>query len=537
MNKSALRSGLTLAVSAILLSGCTLWDLKGRTANQQVDHGRDEAIREFSQKVPTPLVNEIDHPYVEFKAVPMRKAPGPLNLRAAASAFGPLMSEVGRANGYSVVFSDAVDTNRHVSVELNGSEIVDGLRTLAYLAGYVAVIDNDSRTITVTDVATFTYKLPANLMQQLTASYTVGGNPVSSSSGSGQGGNSGGLSGSSGSTGSSGSSGSSGTNGGSNGQSGGGSSGVHASFVVAGATQTSGSSVRTLISDLAGKNAAVTVSDLGVITVRANAQSQRRVHTFLKSFAHDAMGQVEIEASIVEVTLDDEFSTGINRNRVLNKSMLGSTGQLNIQTGAVLPNPSLSATFTNSSITSVVTALRQVTDAKVVSNPRIIAINNTPATFFDGTQLPYLGNVVATPSSSGISTTTQLSGSASFAIDGVSFSVQPSIIDDRRVQITIVPVLSNVLKFDTFTLGAGGGTLTAPEQATKQSFMKVMAETGKTLILGGIRYSTDSKIESPALVPLSGTYNRAKIAKEIVILMRATVLPADAYDPLVGESP
>jgi len=113
--------------------------------------------------------------------------------------------------------------------------------------------------------------------------------------------------------------------------------------------------------------------------------------------------------------------------------------------------------------------------------------------------------------------------------------VQPSIIDDRHVQITLVPVLSNVLSFQTFQLGSGG-TLTAPQQATKQSFMKVMAESGKTLILGGIRYSTDSKTDTPAPLLLGNT-TRSKTAQEIVILMRATVLPAADFDPLVGESP
>jgi MSHA biogenesis protein MshL len=257
----------------------------------------------------------------------------------------------------------------------------------------------------------------------------------------------------------------------------------------------------------------------------------------LKTFVHDAMSQVDIEASIVDVALNDQFSLGVDWSKILSaKGLLGAGGAVALAggTGGVAA-PALTATFTNSSVSAVVTALRQLTDAKVISNPHIIAINNTPATFFDGTELPYLGSVVATPSSTGINTTTQLSGSASFATNGVAFSVQPSIVDDKHVQITLVPVLSTVLSFQTFQLGSGG-TLTAPQQATKQSFMKVMAESGKTLILGGIRYSTDSKTDSPAPLIL-GNLARSRSAQEIVILMRATVLPAADYDPLVGESP
>jgi MSHA biogenesis protein MshL len=196
----------------------------------------------------------------------------------------------------------------------------------------------------------------------------------------------------------------------------------------------------------------------------------------------------------------------------------------------------LTAAFTTKSIGAVISALRQVTDAKIVSNPHILAINNTPATFFDGTELPYLGSIVATPTASGTTTsTTQLSGSASYATDGVSFSVQPSIIDANRVQITLVPVVSSVLSFETLNLGNGQGTLTAPRSANKQSYMRVMAESGRTLILGGIRYSTDQKSQTPAPLIL-GTNTRTKSAKEIVILMRATVLMAQDFDPLIGES-
>jgi hypothetical protein len=103
------------------------------------------------------------------------------------------------------------------------------------------------------------------------------------------------------------------------------------------------------------------------------------------------------------------------------------------------------------------------------------------------------------------------------------------------VQITLIPVLSSVLSFQTFQLGSGG-SLTAPQQATKQSFMKVMAESGKTLILGGIRIQTDNKADTPAPMILGNT-NRTKSTEEIVILMRATVLPAADFDPLVGEAP
>lgn len=61
--------------------------------------------------------------------------------------------------------------------------------------------------------------------------------------------------------------------------------------------------------------------------------------------------------------------------------------------------------------------------------------------------------------------------------------------------------------------------------------MRVLAESGKTLILGGIRYNKESK---DTTVP-SGV-SRSSNAKEVVILLRANVIEAPAFDPVVSES-
>jgi hypothetical protein len=90
---------------------------------------------------------------------------------------------------------------------------------------------------------------------------------------------------------------------------------------------------------------------------------------------------------------------------------------------------------------------------------------------------------------------------------------------------------------DTFTLGNDGGTLTAPEQVNKQSFMKVIAESGKTLVLAGIRYTSDQKSNSPSLLPILpvGASRNAE-GREVVILLRSNIIPAPTFDPIVAES-
>lgn len=508
-----LKLSVLAVTSALVLGGCVTSDFSRNTAHEKVQGSTSTAVKNFkTQESRAGAVTEHDQQFVSFKAVKMARPEGTVSMKAAGAPVGPSISDVARQAGYSIVFADGVDAARKVTAEFNKAQPEDVIRNLSFLAGYAAIFDRENKTITIAQTATYTYKLPPAVFQQLASQYTIGGNPVTQGGGSGGGGASGG---------------------------GGGGGGMQASFTITGREGTNASGVEKMIRDIAGKNAEVTVSEMGLITVRSNAQSLKRTTEFFKNFSKDALTQVEIEASIIEVTLSDDFQFGLDWKKVLGAKLFGSDTNvaLNFSPTNII-NSTMQATFTTANITTVITSLRKLTDAKIISQPRILAMNNTPSNFFDGTQLPYLGTLTSTTTGAGGvgGGGTQLSGTTSQAVDGISFSVQPSVIDDRHVQITLLPVLSTVQGFETFDLGASG-KLTSPKQSTKQSFMKVMAESGKTLILGGIRYSVDSKNTSAGPVPLliQGRDTNA-VAKEVVILLRATVIAAPEYNPIVSES-
>lgn len=496
--------------STLLLGACASSDFAKGTANQKVQTRTTEAVKSFKEGgARVGDVNELTEKFVSFKPVKLARAEGTVSLKAAGAPVGPSIADIARQAGYSLVFTEPVDATRKVTAEFNKAQPEDVIRNLAFLAGYVAIFDRENKTITIAQTATYTYKLPPAMFQQLSSQYTIGGNPVTQGGGGGGGAGGGGGNASAG--------------------------GMQASFTITGRESTNSKGVEKMISDIAGKNAEVTVADIGIITVRSNAQSLKRVTEFFKNFSKDALTQVEIEASIIEVTLSDDFQFGVDWKRVLGAKLFGSDTNVGLNFSPTnLLSPTMQATFTTANITTVISSLRKLTDAKIISQPRILAVNNTPSTFFDGTQLPYLGSLTAT--TTGTTGGTQLSGTTSQAVDGISFSVQPSVIDDKHVQITLLPVLSTVNGFETFDLGESG-KLTSPKQSTKQVFMKVMAESGKTLILGGIRYTVDTKNTSAGPVPLliQGRESNG-VAKEVVILLRATVLPAPEYNPIISES-
>jgi MSHA biogenesis protein MshL len=322
-------------------------------------------------------------------------------------------------------------------------------------------------------------------------------------------------------------------------------SGLQAQFTVTGRFQTDAAGLAQFLRELAGANAEVQVMhELGFITVRSNGAALARVSQFLNRFSAVAMRRVDIEASIVEVTLTDEFRYGIDWTRVLSGSTSGSVSLLG--TSAITTptfSPAVSASVTRGSISVVLRALQQFTNVRVISQPRVLAMNNTPSVIFDGQQLPYVPTVASTIVAGAGGGTTTTSAAAAFAVDGVTLSLQPDILSDNEVQLTIVPVLNRVQEFQTFEVGTGS-RVTAPVQRTNQSLMQVVALSGNTLILGGIRSSVGDETRAgvPGLVdiPVAGDAlnrrNQRTVAREVVLLLRATVIPGGAYDALFSEA-
>lgn len=505
-----------VALSALSLMGCaSVSSLAPKNAERA-----GAAIKAFEESAaPRAAVRELTEPRSDFTRTPTARVRGDVNLRAAAVPFAPVLAELGKQAGYSVAFADNVEASRKVTVNFNNAATEEAIRTTAFLAGYVAVIDRANKTVMVSDVATYTYRLPSSVFSDLQAQYNVGGNPANSSSSSG-----GGTSGGGGSSG--------GTS-------------LRAEFSVAGKEGTSPDGVTRFLGDLAGRGSEVHVSSTGYVSVKGSAQSLRRVTEFMKGFAKEAMTQVEIEASVIEVSLNNEFNLGIQWGKVVDRASggikggtigNGVTGLLGAAAGgdkgAIInsvtggTSKGFSTFRVSNSSAAIIDALAQFTDVNIVSQPKLLSLNNVPATFFDGTQLPYLGSIQQTASTTAGNEPT-VSGSVAFAIDGVSFSAVPSVVNTNTVQITLIPVLSSVNKFETFL----NGSLTAPVQGNKQTYMRVLAESGKTLILGGIRYNKEAKdIAAPSGIAKSAS------SKEVVILLRANVIEAPAFDPVVSES-
>jgi MSHA biogenesis protein MshL len=495
---------------------------------------RAEAAAIADAAAPRSHVKVTDSSYVRATPVEyVTPAGGNVTFAASGLPLREALREVAGPAGYSVAFEAVVDPGRPVTVDLRAMEAESAIRELSLAAGYVAVVSKRTRSVIVADRATVTYRIPPHLIQNLMTQYSVG-----NSAAAGIGGSAGGSSGATGMPGAPGfaasASGAAGTP-----------AAINASFSVSSRQDNDLESFRRFIGGIAGGDTSVQVMpESGLVAVRARGAELRRVTGFFDGYIRDAGAQVELLVSIVEVTLTNEFQFGIDWSRVVGlKGLLGSGGQATVQlanSGAV-PTPALTTTVTSLSSSAIIKALEHYTRVRLISQPRLFALNHSPAIIHDGTQIPYLPSVSTTVT--GTAGTTTNSGSVSFALDGVSLAFKPNILDGRRVEISVVPILSSVSEFKTFNLG-NGAQLTAPRQPVTQSHMQVIVESGKTVIVGGAKSVNDTSDASglpgtrdiPFLGKLMNGWNDNRTRKELVLLLHGTIIPAPTYDFVASES-
>ena len=291
-------AGLTMSVTGC--AGFNQWNTFKSPEAQNTQNLKD-AVKgtrgdTFHSGIVTETNDDLPLALQEIEADDVRDS---VNLSANNTAFFGLIKGLAAKQGYALGVVDGVDTSKRIAVQINGLSTVASIRQIANLAGYVAVVNHADRTVTIAPQATYTFKLPTALFKKLAGTFTVGGDPAASGSSSGSGSASGGMTGGASS-------------------SSGGSSQIKSSFVITGESKSEPKDLEGYFKQLAGSNAQVNVFSLtGMITVRGNAQALKRVYDFVQNYCQDGMRQVTVAATIVEVSINDEFQYGIKWDKLV----------------------------------------------------------------------------------------------------------------------------------------------------------------------------------------------------------------------------
>jgi len=269
----------------------------------------------------------------------------------------------------------------------------------------------------------------------------------------------------------------------------------------------------------------------GTITVAAFPAQLDQLEIFIRTFESSIQRQVLIEAKIVEVNLDRSFEFGIDWNVVARAGTAGLNARSPV-TPRNTGNVEFTLTGGPGSISVVLNALESQGDVRVLSSPRVSALNNQRAVFdvttgeivFTLNRTPVL-NAAGQPSGTFISQVTPTQVNVGIVLD-----VLPQIGADNTVTMNIRPVVTSVSRTASFT--ADGNTFEAPVIDTRETDTMARLRGNETIIIGGLMQTRREKVRTgiPGLrsIPLLGrlftSYKDVERKAELVIFLTPTII-------------
>ncbi len=226
----------------------------------------------------------------------------------------------------------------------------------------------------------------------------------------------------------------------------------------------------TITGDTQASDKVIVNAESGLITVRATSRQHKIIEEFIDRALVNARRQVMIEATIVEVSLSDQYQAGVDWNLLLNKSnsagfkvdqsVLGK-----IADGAI-DNAISSFTlgYTNpvlgdNSVSATVRLLHEFGDTRVLSSPRLMVLNNQTAVLKVVEELVYFTLKVTDKDSTATTQGRTLVETDVHSVPvGLVMAVTPQVSANSEVTLTVRPTISQ--KIDD-AVDPGPGLVTA----------------------------------------------------------------------------
>lgn len=281
----------------------------------------------------------------------------------------------------------------------------------------------------------------------------------------------------------------------------------------------------------------------GLITVRATHAEHTDIRRYLTRVVSRLQRQVLIEASVIEISLDERHAAGVDWQQLANAGGVGWVQQLSEGVddvgsagGAVLQFTESTGSHTT---TAAVRLLQQFGDVRVVSSPRIVALNNQPSILKVVDNAVYFSLEVERLVNDESGSEKQNVSTAIHTVPiGLVMQVTPQISERGEVLMNIRPSISRIVRFATDpnpALASAGVRNEIPEVQTRELDTTLRVRSGHTVALGGLRQLTDGTYRDavPGLerLPVVGHLFRSRDAErrqvELLILLTPRVLPSD----------
>ncbi len=301
------------------------------------------------------------------------------------------------------------------------------------------------------------------------------------------------------------------------------------------------------------KNDIVVNPVTGTVTVLGNEKQHALIQQYLDSVSSASQRQVLIEATIVEVKLSNNYQAGVDWSKIAAGSGFSFQQQL-LGTNLGTP-PRMVVGYTNptSSVGNIAASLRlleQFGNTRVLSSPKLMAMNNQTALLKVVDNVVYFNIEAETTTSANVAAITTFTSTAKTVPVGLVMSVLPQVTESGTVNLTVRPTISRVTRFvadpnPSLQVDSAGQPLPnpienlIPEIQVREMESVLQAGSGQTIILGGlmqddVRRDRDAvpglgRLPSPVGDVFS--YRDEAVSKtELVIFLKPTVIHNPSLD-------
>ena len=286
----------------------------------------------------------------------------------------------------------------------------------------------------------------------------------------------------------------------------------------------------------------------GIISIFAGETLHKKVASYLEAVRKATTSQVLIEAKVLEVSLSDEFSAGIDWG---SSDIFSNNGTFGVDTvgdsiAPVFPtpsSPSLSGvlTYATGDLNLAVEAIQRFGTVRALASPRITVINNQSAVLNVATNQIYFDiDVETTPATETSEAITTLDSEIKSVPEGVLINVQPSIdTESQTISMSVRPTITRITSFvndpatDIVAQQAGLDVSSPVPVVNVQEFDSVIqVNNGQAIVMGGIIQdrtdSTQNAVPVLGEMPLVGALFRNQIDQvqktELVVFLKATIV-------------
>ncbi len=285
----------------------------------------------------------------------------------------------------------------------------------------------------------------------------------------------------------------------------------------------------------------------GVVTVYGNQKQHARAAEHIHTVMASSRRQVLIEMTIVEVELSDNYQAGVDWQRLSSGGGSGNNG-VTLRNNMLGPELTIPPFFTlgyndddpnGGNISATVRMLQQFGDTKVLSSPKIMALNNQTALLkVVNEKVFFTVELDIRDATANIPERRTFTSQLHTVPVGLVLSVTPQISANGLVGLNIRPTISRITGYAIDPAPRLAGSTfdnLVPEIQVREIESLLQVKNGRTVVLGGLmqneRVRAKNGVPGLSRIPKLGklfSYTSDEMVKtELVIFLKPTIVNPD----------